>query len=161
MLALKGEPATSAWLTGLKNDAKVFQSNGAVMKAVNAGSIDAGVIFHYYWYKDRAESGQNSQQTELHYFGNADPGAFLSVSGAGVLKASKHQAEAQAFVKFLNGSAGQKVLADSSAMEYPIGSGAPANPVLRPLNTLDAPRVELSALNGPQVVALMQRAGLL
>ncbi len=46
-------------------------------------------------------------------------------------------------------------------MEYPIGSGAPANPVLRPLNTLDAPRVELSAFNGPQVVALMQRAGLL
>lgn len=161
VLALKGEPATSAWLAGLKDNAKVYQSNGVVMKAVNAGTIDAGVIFHYYWYKDRAESGQNSQQTELHYFGNADPGAFLSVSGAGVLKASKHQAEAQAFVKFLTGSAGQKVLADSSAMEYPIGSGAPANPVLRPLNTLGAPRVELSALNGPQVVALMQRAGLL
>ena len=38
------------------------------MKAVNAGEIPAGVIYHYYWYKDRAESGANSANTELHLF---------------------------------------------------------------------------------------------
>ena len=31
----------------------------------------------------------------MHYFGNKDPGAFLSVSGAGVLATSKHQKQAQ------------------------------------------------------------------
>ena len=76
------------------------------MQAVNKGEIQAGVIYHYYWYKDQAESGENSNNTSLHFFGNKDAGAFLSVSGAGVLATSKHQKQAQQLVKFLNGARG-------------------------------------------------------
>ena len=47
------------------------------MKAVDDGEIQAGVIYHYYWYQDQAESGENSNNTKLHFFGNKDPGAFL------------------------------------------------------------------------------------
>jgi len=161
VLALKGEPATVAWLEGLKANAKVYQGNGAVMKAVNAGEISSGVIYHYYWYKDQAESGANSKNVKLKYFGDKDPGAFLSISGAGVIKSGKHQAQAQQLVKYLNGAAGQKVLADSKALEYPIGNGAAANPVLKPLSELSPPVVNVSTLNGPKVVELMQQAGLL
>jgi iron(III) transport system substrate-binding protein len=161
VLALKGEPATTAWLKGLKQNAKVYSGNGAVMKAVNAGEIDSGVIYHYYWFKDQAESGANSKNVQLHYFGNQDPGAFLSISGAGVLKSSKHQGEAQQLVTYLNSAAGQKVLAASKALEYPIGNGAPANKVLKPLSELNAPTVQVANLNGPKVVELMQQAGLL
>ena len=46
------------------------------MKAVNDGEIAVGVIYHYYWYQDQAESGANSSNTKLHFFGNQDPGAF-------------------------------------------------------------------------------------
>jgi iron(III) transport system substrate-binding protein len=161
VLSLKGETATTAWLKGLKDSAKVYQGNGAVMKAVNAGEIQAGVIYHYYWYKDQAESGANSDKVKLQYFGNQDPGAFLSISGAGVLKSSKHQVEAQQLVKYLNSAAGQKVLADSKALEYPIGTGASANKVLKPLTELSPPTVDVTTLNGPKVVELMQQAGLL
>jgi len=161
VLALKGEPATVAWLKGLKDNAKVYQGNSAVMKAVNAGEISSGVIYHYYWYKDQAESGANSKHVKLLYFGNQDPGAFLSISGAGVIKSSKHPAEAQQLVKYLNGPAGQKVLADSTALEYPIGNGAMANKALKPLSELSPPTVDLASLNGPKVVELMQQAGLL
>ena len=86
---------------------------------------------------------------------------FLSISGAGVIKSGKHQAQAQQLVKYLNGAAGQKVLADSKALEYPIGNGAAANPVLKPLSELSPPVVNVSTLNGPKVVELMQQAGLL
>jgi iron(III) transport system substrate-binding protein len=161
VLALKGEPATVAWLKGLKDNTKVYDGNSAVMKAVNAGEVQSGVIYHYYWYKDQAESGANSKNVKQHYFGNQDPGAFLSISGAGVIKSSKHQAEAQQLVKYLNGPAGQKVLADSKALEYPIGNGAVANQVLKPLSELTPPTVQVSDLNGPKVVELMQQAGLL
>ncbi len=161
VLALRGEPATAAWLKGLKDNAKVYQGNSAVMKAVNAGEISSGVIYHYYWYKDQAESGANSKNVELLYFGNQDPGAFLSISGAAVLRSSEKQAQAQQLVKYLNGAAGQKVLADSKALEYPIGVGASANKVLKPLSELSPPTVELTTLNGPKVVELMQQAGLL
>ena len=97
----------------------------------------------------------------MQYFGNQDPGAFLSISGAGVLKSSKHQVEAQQLVKYLNSAAGQKVLADSKALEYPIGTGASANKVLKPLTELSPPTVDVTTLNGPKVVELMQQAGLL
>jgi len=161
VLSLKGESATTAWLKGLKDNAKVYQGNGAVMKAVNAGEISGGVIFHYYWYKDQAESGANSNNVKQMFFGNRDPGAFLSISGAGAIKSSKHPAEAQQLVKYLNGPAGQKVLADSLALEYPIGNGATANKVLKPLSELSPPTVDVTTLNGPKVVELMQQAGLL
>ena len=161
VLALKGEPATLAWLKGLKTNAKVYSGNSAVLKAVNAGEVDSGVIYHYYWFKDQQESGANSKNVKQLYFKNQDPGAFLSISGAGVLKSSKHPAQAQQFVKWLNSPEGQKVLAGSKAMEYPIGIDAAADPKLTPLSQLSPPKVELSTLNGPKVVEMMTEAGLL
>jgi iron(III) transport system substrate-binding protein len=161
VVATKGEAAAAQWLKGLKSNAKVYQGNGAVMKAVNAGEIQAGVIYHYYWYSDRAESGENSKNVELHYFGNADPGAFVSISGAGVLKSSKHQAEAQQLVKYLTSPAGQKVLSDSGSKEYAIAEGTTNSPDLKPLSELAPPAVDPAKLNGPRVVELMQQAGLL
>ena len=43
-------------------------------------------IYHYYWYRDQAESGENSDNSQLYFLGNQDPGAFISISGAGVLE---------------------------------------------------------------------------
>lgn len=161
VLSLKGEAATLDWLRGLKANAKVYPKNTAVMQAVNAGQIKAGVIYHYYWYKDQAEAGTNSDNTALHFFGHQDPGAFVSVSGAGVLASSRHKAEADRFVAYLVSPAGQKILADSTALEYPAATGAAANPVLKPLDELDPPAVDPSSLDGAKVVDLMQRAGLI
>ena len=73
VVALEGEAAAESWLRGLKANAKVYQGNIAVMQAVNAGEIDAGIIYHYYWFRDQAESGQNSAKTALHYFRNRTP----------------------------------------------------------------------------------------
>ena len=51
-----------------------------------------------------------------------DPGYIVDVSGAGVLKSSKHQAEAQKFLAFLASTKGQAVMADGDSFEYPLGS---------------------------------------
>jgi iron(III) transport system substrate-binding protein len=161
VLADQGEEATKAWLAGLKSNAKIYGNNIAVLTAVNRGEIDAGVIYHYYWYKDQAEAGANSSNTALKFFGNKDPGAFLSISGAGVVKASKQQDKAQQLVRYLTGRTGQQILADSLALEYPIGSGVAANAKLKPLAELDPPVIDVATLNGPKVVDLMRAAGLL
>jgi iron(III) transport system substrate-binding protein len=158
---IKGEAATEQWLAGLKANAKIYQGNNAVLAAVNSGEIQAGVIYHYYWYKDRAESGKSSANTELKFFGGKDPGAFVSVSGAGVLKASKNQAQAQQLVKYLTGHNGQQILANSTALEYAIGKDVTANPKLKPLGELEPPEVDMSKLNGPRVIEMMQKAGLI
>jgi iron(III) transport system substrate-binding protein len=161
VLELKGEQATRTWLTGLKRNGKVYQGNNAVMQAVNSGEIDAGVIYHYYWYKDRAESGENSKNVQLHYFGNQDPGAFVSVSGAGVLASSDQQDAAQQLVAYLTSPDGQRRSAASTALEYAVGNGVASAPALPPLDGLQAPVVDPGTLNGPQVTELMQEVGLL
>ena len=161
VLSMKGEAATAQWLKGLKANAKFYQGNIATMKAVNAGEIVGGVIYHYYWYRDRAEAGANSKDVELHFFGNQDPGAFLSLSGAGVLRSSKKAQQAQQLVHYLTSPAGQKILADSGAMEYSIAKDSPPNAALKAIAELEAPKVDPAKLNGPKVVELMQEANLL
>jgi iron(III) transport system substrate-binding protein len=161
VLAVNGHEATEKWLEGLKSNAKIYQGNVPVMKAVNAGEIDAGIIYHYYWYKDQAESGANSENVKLQYFGNKDAGAFISTSGAGVVKTSKKAEQAREFVAFLNGPEGQRILAESNALEYAVGNNAVSNAKLKPLAELDPPNIEVGSLNGPLVVELMQKAALL
>src|SRR2546426_8984805 len=161
LLELKGETQAAAWLKAMKENATLYKGNGVVLKAVNAGQIDGGVIYHYYRFGDQAKTGENSNNTELHYFRNQDPGAFVSISGGGVLASSKHQPEAQAFVQWVAGKGGQEILKTGDAYEYAVGVGAQSNPKLVPLADLQAPKVEPSKLNSKKVTDLMTQAGLL
>ncbi|VDR28443.1 Iron(III)-binding periplasmic protein [Raoultella terrigena] len=161
MLALKGEKATLDWLKAMKANFVAYKGNSTVMKAVNAGQIDGGVIYHYYRFVDQAKTGENSKNTALYYFKHQDPGAFVSISGAGVLASSKHPQQAQAFIKWITGKQGQEELRTNNAFEYAVGVNAASNPKLTPLRELDAPKVEPSSLNGKKVIDLMTQAGLL
>lgn len=161
LLELKGEQATADWLKGMKENFTAYRGNGTVMKAVNAGEIDGGVIYHYYWFGDQAKTAENSNNVALHYFKNEDPGAFVSISGGGVLASSKHPKEAQAFLKWIAGKGGQGVLKDGTSYEYAVGVGADSNPKLVPLADLQAPKIDPSALNAKKVTDLMTAAGLL
>ncbi|HDT1600982.1 TPA: iron ABC transporter substrate-binding protein [Enterobacter sichuanensis] len=161
MLALKGEQATLEWLKAMKANFVAYKGNSTVMKAVNAGQIDGGVIYHYYRFVDQSKTGENSKNTQLYYFKHQDPGAFVSLSGGGVLASSKHKAQAQAFIKYITGKEGQESLRTNNAFEYAVGVNAVSNPKLVPLKDLDAPKVEPSTLNSKKVIELMTQAGLL
>lgn len=161
MLELKGEAATADWLKAMKTNATAYKGNGVVLKAVNAGQIDGGIIYHYYRVGDQAKTGENSNNTEVHYFRNQDPGAFVSISGGGVIASSKHKAEAQAFVQWVAGKGGQEILKNGDSYEYAVGIGAQSNRKLVPLAELQAPLVEPAKLNSKKVADLMTQAGLL
>ncbi|MEV0283744.1 iron ABC transporter substrate-binding protein [Kribbella sp. NPDC050820] len=161
MLAGQGEQKTTDWLQGLKDNARALQNNIATMKSVNAGEIECGVIYHYYWYRDQAGTKEGSGNTALHYFRNQDPGAFVSLSGGAVLASAKKAAEAHKFLAFITSKAGQQVLVDSNSMEYAVGIGVASAPALPPLNSLQAPPVDPFTLNSDKVNALMTDAGIL
>jgi iron(III) transport system substrate-binding protein len=161
LLELKGEEATLAWLKGMKANFTAYRGNGTVLKAVNAGQIDGGVIYHYYWFGDRAKTGENSGNAALCYFKHQDPGAFVSISGGGVLASSRHKKEAQALLKWIAGKPGQDILRTGNSFEYAVGEGAESNPALVPLKDLDPPRLDASKLNSKKVIELMMQAGLL
>jgi iron(III) transport system substrate-binding protein len=161
VLELKGEAATLEWLKAMKANATAYRGNSAVLKAVNAGQIDSGVIYHYYHFGDQAKTGENSNNAALYYFKHKDPGAFVSVSGGGVLASSKHKEQAQAFLKWITGKDGQAVLKNGKSFEYAVGQNAQSNPKLVPLQQLDAPTVDASKLDSKKAVELMTQAGLL
>ncbi|WP_285727953.1 iron ABC transporter substrate-binding protein [Psychromicrobium xiongbiense] len=161
MLQLKGEQATQDWLNAMKTNAKAYKGNSTAMKAVNAGEIPAAVIYHYYYFGDQAATGENSKNVTLKYFKNQDPGAFVSISGGGVLASSKNQSQAQQFLAFITSKAGQDILRTGTSFEYPVASDVPANPKLVPLADLQAPKVDPATLNSAKVTDMMTKAGLL
>lgn len=161
MLQLKGESATAAWLAAMKSSARSIRGNSAAMRAVNNGEVPAAVIYQYYWFGDQAKTGENSANVALHYFRNQDPGAFLSISGGGVLATSRQAELALAFLRWLVGPGGQSILRDGDSFEYAVAKGAKSNAKLVPLDELQAPKVDPAMLNGKQIIDLMMKAGLL
>ena len=161
VLSLKGEAATKEWLEGLKENGSIVKNNLVVLQSVNDGQVAAGIEYHYYWYRDQAESGDNSNDSDLYFFGNQDPGAFVSISGAGILESSDKQADAQKFLDFLVSEQGQQDLGDSYALEYPLRPGATLPDTVKPFAELQPPSVDYATLNGPQVIEMMQEVGFL
>lgn len=161
LLELEGPEVTQQWLEGMKANAKIYDNNITTLKAVNSGEVAGGIIYHYYWFRDQAETKEISGNTQLHYFRNEDPGAFVSISGAGVLASSDKQDQAQQFLQFVTGKAGQDVLRTGTSFEYPVASGVAANPALPPLAELQAPAVNPSDLDAQAVSDMMTQDGLL
>jgi iron(III) transport system substrate-binding protein len=64
-------------------------------------------------------------------------------------------------VRYLNGPEGQRVLANSTALEYTVNPAVPSNARLRPIPELGAPPIDPNSLDGPRTVQMMQQAGLL
>lgn len=153
-----GEAAAKKWLDGLvANDVKIFESNGDILEAVNSGTLDAGLINHYYW--ARSEQDPTKLRAQLKF---GDPGttsALVNVTGAGVLSA-KASPEATEFVGWLLGEEAQTYFL-TETYEYPlVGDKGPAN--VPPLKDLGGPNIDLSKLSSlKETVAMITGAGLL
>ena len=161
LLELQGPEVTANWLVGLKNNALPYRGNFEAMRGANVGEVAGSLIYNYYYYGDQAGTGESSDKLAVHHFANQDPGAFVSVSGGGVLKASDNPEAAQQFLAFVTGPEGQAILRDGNSYEYAIGSGIEPNSALPPLSEIDYPKVDPSLLNAQQVVQLMTAAGVI
>ena len=159
---VKGQAIAQAFLDGLKSNGKAYDDNEAIAAAVNRGEIQVGVLEHYYWYRLQQELGAAKTHSALGYFASGDPGGLLAISGAGVLKSSKHSAQAQRFLAFLVSPAGQQVIATSQSYEYPLATGQSTKQPLRPFDQLAPPAVSSVDLgDGRAALAMLQKANLL
>ncbi len=119
VIATYGQQAAARWLAGLKRNAQLYQTDEAVVAAVNSGDVAAGLINNYYWYRLRVEVGAGAMHSALHYFPGHDPGSVVNISGAAVVASSRHRRQALAFVRFLVSPAAQRIIAGSYDFEYP------------------------------------------
>jgi iron(III) transport system substrate-binding protein len=157
-----GVKAAEQWLEGMKANSKIYPDNETVVAQVNNGESAIGPINHYYWYRLRAEIGQGSIHSALHYYAPNDPGELVNVSAAAVLKSSSQQAAAQEFVAFLVSKEGQETIAHSHSFEYPLRPGVSPAPGLRPFADLHpAPITPADLGDGSEALAMEQRLGLL
>lgn len=160
-----GQTAALSWLNGLKANAGSndnIPDNETLVSDVNKGVTSLALINYYYYFRLQAEVGKSSVKAQLAFFTSGDPGFVEDVSGAAVLKSSRHAAEAQQFLAFLTGSAGQTVLTWSDSFEYPIHPGVAANAELTPLDQVHPVAFTPSDLGtGLDAKMLLQEAGLL
>jgi iron(III) transport system substrate-binding protein len=165
MIRQYGTDRTKTWLEALKANAgtsHTYPDNETIADEVNRGQVAFGLINQYYWYRLDAEIGKANDHSEIAFLAPHDPGYVLDVSGAAVLKSSKHQAAAQKFLDYLTSPAGQEVIARSISFEYPIASGvSTAQPEL-PFSQLQPNPIDLAQLgDGSAAVALLKQTQLL
>jgi iron(III) transport system substrate-binding protein len=158
---LRGEGAADQWVSGLViNDPQIFEKNGAILEAVNDGTVPLGLINHYYWYRVAAERGAESMRAQLHFTPAGDPASIVNVTGAGVLSAQVGDLDAYRLVEFLVSDQAQQYFVDQT-FEYPLVPGIAAPEGLPALSSLAVANLDLSDLRTlAQTQSLLQRYGL-
>lgn len=161
MRVLQGEDKTKTWLEAMKaNGVQSFPNNVDILNSVDNGSLQLGLINHYYWYEKVAEKGQNGVPSRLAFLPGGDPGALINVAGVGVLKAAQHADAANKAVDFLLGAEAQQYFAQKTK-EYPLITGVSPEQGLPKLEALNGPELDLSKLDSlEQTLKLLQDVGL-
>ncbi len=167
-----GTAATLDWLRKIGANAAghVYPDSETIASQVNRGAVAFGVINQYYWYRLRAEMGAGNMHSKLAYFAAGNPGYVIDVSGAAVLRSSKHQAAARKLVAFLVSRQAQEILAtpgtqpgrSSLSFEYPIASGVATHAGEVPFGQLRPYPITIAQLgDGSTAIALLRQAGLI
>jgi iron(III) transport system substrate-binding protein len=159
-----GKARALTWLDGIKANAgsHIYPDNETITYDVNRGIVAFGLINQYYWYRLQAEIGASNMHSKITYLAPHDPGYVIDVSGAAVLKSSKHQAAAQKFVSFIISKQGQQIIAHSISYEYPIASGVTTAQPETPFQDLEPYPINLAELGtGATAIALLREAQLL
>ena len=159
-----GEARTLTWLRAIKANAAghTLSDNETLVSDVNRGLVGFGLINQYYWYRLRSEIGAGAVHSQIVHFAPHDPGYVIDVSGAAVLKSSKHQADAERFLAFLVSKKGQEIIAHSSSYEYPLLAGVKASSAETPFSQLQPNSISIGELgDGATAIKLLQRVGLL
>jgi iron(III) transport system substrate-binding protein len=145
-----GDDVTRRWLEDLKaNDAKTYEKNTPIVEAVASGEIELGLVNHYYLALVKEE--QPDAPIANHFLPGDDPGALVSVAGAGVLAGAENGAAAEELVAFLLADPQQRFYTEEAEeTEYPLVEGIPGPEGLPALSELQGPDVDLTAF-GPEL----------
>lgn len=158
MRVVEGDAKTLEWLTAMKQNAVIFEKNGAILEAVEAGQVDVGLINHYYWYALAKEQGFENMKSKIAQFESNDVGNLVNAAGVGIINDST---AARKFVEYLLSKTGQSYFAESTR-EYPLVAGVPLADDLTPLTEIPSPKVDLSDLDSlERTLELIRQAGLI
>ena len=161
MILERGEEGALAFLQGLAaNDPQIFSGNSPIVAAVNDGTVEVGLVNHYYLLGLRSDVGET--RAENHFFTTAGAESLVMPAGAGMLGASRNKEAALRFIEFLLSDTAQEYFV-TQTFEYPAVAGIATPEGVPAIETLAQPSLELSALAGvlDRATQLISEAGLL
>lgn len=160
MILERGEGATRNWLEGIAaNEPQLFSGNAPIVAAVDQGTVEVGLVNHYYLYGLIADQGASTAAN--HFFTTAGAESLVMPAGAGILATSDHDG-AEEFIAFLLTAESQRYFVEET-FEYPLVAGVAAPAGLPALGDLAQPDLDLSDLAAALDLAtdLVAAAGLL
>lgn len=150
VIAHHGEDKAREWLQGVKaNLARKPQGNDrAQAKAIYSGECDIGIGNTYYYGKmatneKKPEQKQWADAIQVVFPNQADRGAHINISGAGVLKSAKNKQAAIEFIEFLVSRKAQAIYAHVN-FEYPVIDGVQPDRVTASLGQFKADTISLA-----------------
>lgn len=163
MRVLDGDDAAARWMQDMAaNDPQLREGNGVIVADVEAGTMDAGLVNHYYLYEVAEEQGvaPGELNSALHFFSEGDTGALVNISGIGLV-GEQADSEAQMLIDYLLSEEGQTYFVEQTS-EYPMIEGLEAPEGLPSLEELQTPDIDLNDLEDLQTtVQMITESGLL
>lgn len=153
----KGPAAAKAWLAGLKANGKAFPKNTAMVLAVDRGEVELAINADNYWLAVAKERGADTLDARVHYIGNGDPGALLTVTGLGIPRFAPHKAEAERFAAYAVSEEGQRVLAEAAG-DVPLRPGVASPTALKSFGSLDPSPVTAAEIGDAASALDLERA---
>jgi iron(III) transport system substrate-binding protein len=166
MIEADGVEKTEAWARGLVANLARKPAGGDTdqLRAAAAGQCDIAVANTYY-YGRLASSDKEADQKVASALGvfwpnQADRGAHVNVSGAGITLHAKHPEAAERLLEFLVNAESQTWYGEVNN-EYPVVTDAQTSELLKSFGEFKSDSLNLSRLgeNNRAAVQLMDRAG--
>jgi iron(III) transport system substrate-binding protein len=166
VIAVHGVEKAEAWGRGIvANLARPPQGGDTdQIKALAAGQGDVALSNHYYFARLAASQKAEDQAVvaDLNVFfpSLADRGTHVNISGAGVVRAGKNQANAIRLIEFLVTPQAQTYFANVN-FEYPVNPSVPPHPVLAAWGSFKQDQLNpaVYAANSAEAAKIMDRVG--
>ena len=174
MIEQIGVTATSTWIEGLVTHFAIRDpftgSTNPVgndrdqAKAVYNDLADVAIMNSYYFgrmlYSEDDSEVQVAESLAVFFPNQASFGTHINISGVGLTKHGKRQANAVALLDFLLSSSSQKIFADGN-FEYPVRDDVEPHPLLQSWGSFEEQTISLSILydNSQEAFQLMVAAG--
>ncbi len=160
MIARMGEEKTEnlvrGWVANLATD--VFSNDTAVIKAIDAGQCDVGIVNTYYYGRQKKKDPKLA--AALFWPNQKNSGVHVNISGAGVTKYAKNRKVAVDFLEWMSKPTAQTMLAEGN-MEYPANPEVKAHGMVASWGDFKQDKLNVSNAGKLQsrAVMIMDRAG--
>lgn len=166
MIAHHGEAATEEWARGLVANFARNPVGGDrdQIHAVASGQCDIAIANTYYFggmsLSDDATNQDTVSKVAIAWPAQETTGVHVNVSGIGLLKSARNEANALQLMEFLAQVSSQAWYAEVNS-EYPVNPAAPWSETLESWGEFKADTISMSVLgeNNAVAVRLMDRAG--